>query len=46
MRRNQITLEELGAAARLNALLAHLEDIERAVLETSGRISFIPKNRS
>jgi uncharacterized membrane protein YcaP (DUF421 family) len=43
LRRNRITLEELAAQARLNAHIAHLDDIEWAVLETSGQISFIPK---
>ena len=37
------TLEELAAQARLNAQIAHIEDVEWAVLETGGQISFIPK---
>ena len=45
MRRNRITLEEVAAQARLQQI-AHLEDVEWAVLETSGQISFIPKSRS
>jgi uncharacterized membrane protein YcaP (DUF421 family) len=42
LRRNRITLEELAAQARLQQV-AYLEDIEWAVLETSGAISVIPK---
>jgi uncharacterized membrane protein YcaP (DUF421 family) len=42
LRRNRITLDELAAAARQNAI-ASLEDVRWAVLETNGRISFIPK---
>ena len=42
---NRITLEELAAQARLSQI-AHVEDVEWAVLETSGNISFIPKTRS
>ena len=45
LRLNRITLEELAAQARLNQI-AYLADIEWAVLETSGNISFIPKTRS
>ena len=46
LRRNRITLEELAAQARLNAQIAHIDDVEWAVLETSGQISFIPKSGS
>jgi uncharacterized membrane protein YcaP (DUF421 family) len=42
---NRITLEELAAQARLNQI-AHVGDVEWAVLETSGNISFIPKTPS
>jgi uncharacterized membrane protein YcaP (DUF421 family) len=42
LRRNRITMEELAAQARLQQI-AHLSDVEWAVLETSGQISFIPK---
>jgi uncharacterized membrane protein YcaP (DUF421 family) len=42
LRRNRITHEELAAQARLKQI-AHIEDVEWAVLETSGQISFIPK---
>jgi uncharacterized membrane protein YcaP (DUF421 family) len=45
LRANRITLEELAAQARLKQI-AHIEDIEWAVLETSGNISFIPKRGS
>lgn len=45
LRRNRITLEELAAQARLNQI-AHIADVEWAVLETSGNISFIPKSAS
>jgi uncharacterized membrane protein YcaP (DUF421 family) len=43
MARNRITLEELAEAARQNQL-ASLDDVRWAVLETNGRISFIPKS--
>ena len=43
LRRNRITLEELAAAARQNAI-ASLDDVKWAVLETNGRISFIPRS--
>jgi uncharacterized membrane protein YcaP (DUF421 family) len=42
LRRNRITLEELAAQARLQQV-AFIEEIEWAVLETSGQISVIPK---
>src|ERR671910_866895 len=45
LRRNRITREELAAAARQNAI-ASIEDVQWAVLETNGRISFIPKPAS
>ena len=40
--RNRITVEELGAAARLEGY-GRLDEVEWAVLETTGQISFIPK---
>jgi uncharacterized membrane protein YcaP (DUF421 family) len=46
LRRNRITTEELAAQARINAQIAHIKDVEWAVLETSGQISFIPKSSS
>ena len=45
LRRNRITLEELAAQARLQQI-AHIDEIEWAVLETSGQISVIPKRPS
>ena len=45
LRRNRITLGELAAEARLQQY-ASLDDLRWAVLETSGKISFIPKSRS
>ncbi len=40
--RNRITLEELAAAARIEQI-ASIGDVRWAVLETGGKISFIPK---
>jgi uncharacterized membrane protein YcaP (DUF421 family) len=45
LKANRITLEELAAQARLQQI-AHIEDVEWGVLETSGNISFIPKRAS
>jgi uncharacterized membrane protein YcaP (DUF421 family) len=45
LRMNRITREELASQARLQQI-AHLDDIDWAVLETSGNISFIPKSAS
>jgi uncharacterized membrane protein YcaP (DUF421 family) len=45
LRMNRMTREELAGQARLQQI-AHLEDIDWAVLETSGNISFIPKRAS
>jgi uncharacterized membrane protein YcaP (DUF421 family) len=42
LRRQRITVEELAAQARLQQI-AHLRDVQFAVLETSGEISFIEK---
>jgi uncharacterized membrane protein YcaP (DUF421 family) len=42
LRLNRITLEEVAAQARLENI-AHLDDVAWAVLETSGRLSFITK---
>jgi uncharacterized membrane protein YcaP (DUF421 family) len=41
--RNRITVDELRASARHEGF-ATLSEVEWAVLETSGRISFIPRN--
>ena len=45
LRANRITLEELAAQARLQQI-AHVDDVEWGVLETSGQISFVPKTAS
>ena len=42
LRRNRITLEELAAAARGEGI-GSLDDVQWAVLETNGRISFLQK---
>ncbi len=42
LRRNRITLEELASAARQSEHES-LADVKWAVLETNGRISFIPR---
>jgi uncharacterized membrane protein YcaP (DUF421 family) len=41
LRRNRITVEELMAAARQQDGIGSLDEVEWAVLETSGTISFI-----
>jgi uncharacterized membrane protein YcaP (DUF421 family) len=43
--RNRLTLDELRAAARQEQI-GSLDDVQWAVLETSGRISFIPKDQA
>jgi uncharacterized membrane protein YcaP (DUF421 family) len=43
LERNRITLEEVQAAARQEGI-GSLDGVEWAVLETSGRISFIEKS--
>jgi uncharacterized membrane protein YcaP (DUF421 family) len=42
LKRERLTLEELAEAARSESI-ARLEDVQWAVLETNGQISFIPK---
>ena len=42
MRRERLTLEELHAAARLQSIRS-LDEVEWAVLETGGKISFVKK---
>jgi len=42
LKRNRLTQEEVAAAARVQQI-ASLADVRWAVLETSGQISFIPK---
>jgi uncharacterized membrane protein YcaP (DUF421 family) len=44
LKRERITVGELQAAARLQQI-ASIEDVQWAVLETGGQISFIPKER-
>jgi uncharacterized membrane protein YcaP (DUF421 family) len=45
MRRERVTIEDLAAAARQQNI-AKLEDVQWAVMETSGAISFIKKTDS
>lgn len=45
LRANRITMEELASEAR-HSQIARISDIEWAVLETTGRITFIPKSGS
>jgi uncharacterized membrane protein YcaP (DUF421 family) len=45
LRRNRITHEELAALARGQQFVS-LDEVQWAVLETSGQISFIPRRRS
>jgi uncharacterized membrane protein YcaP (DUF421 family) len=42
LKRERLTVEELAEAARMEQI-AHLSDVQWAILETSGHISFIPK---
>jgi uncharacterized membrane protein YcaP (DUF421 family) len=42
LKRERLTLEELAEAARSESI-ARLEDVQWAVLETNGQISFIPR---
>ena len=44
LRRERLTLEDVAEEARLNGI-GDLDDIEWGVLETSGRISFVPRTR-
>ena len=44
LRRNRVTLVELAAAGRLEGFHS-LDEVRWGVLETNGRISFIPKSR-
>ena len=44
LRRERITIEELRAQARLEQLPS-LDEVAFAVLETGGRISFVPQRR-
>jgi uncharacterized membrane protein YcaP (DUF421 family) len=45
LRRERLTAGEIAEAARQEQI-ASLEDVQWAVLETSGKISFIPKSSS
>ena len=45
LKRERLTVEEIAEAARLQQI-AHLADIQWAILETSGQISIIPKKPS
>jgi uncharacterized membrane protein YcaP (DUF421 family) len=45
LRRNRITMEELASQAR-GQQIARITDVEWAVLETGGQITFIPKQQS
>ena len=45
LRRERITIDELRAQARLQQI-ASIDDVRLAVLETSGKISFIPREDS
>jgi uncharacterized membrane protein YcaP (DUF421 family) len=45
LRRERVTIEDLAAAARLQSI-AKIEDVQWAVMETSGAISFIQKSGS
>jgi uncharacterized membrane protein YcaP (DUF421 family) len=45
LRRQRLTLEEIGSEARL-AEIGSLRDVQWAILETNGRISFVRKGES
>ncbi len=45
LRRERLTVEELAAEARVQQIAA-LDDVRFAVLETDGKISFIPKKET
>ena len=42
LRRERLTVEEVAEEARMQKI-ASLEDVQWAMLETTGKISFIPK---
>ena len=44
LRKERVTAEEVAAEARLQRI-ASLEDVQWAVLESGGRISFLRKSR-
>jgi len=43
LRRERLTLDEVCESMRLSQI-AHLEDVEWAILESNGELSFIPKS--
>ncbi len=45
LRSERLTLEEVAAAARIQQI-ASLDDVEWAIVESSGQISFIPQKQS
>jgi uncharacterized membrane protein YcaP (DUF421 family) len=45
MRSERLTIEEIASAARLQKI-ASLDDVEWAIVENGGQISFIPKASS
>ena len=45
LKRERVTIEDLAAAARMQSI-ASLDDVQWAVMETSGAISFIKKSDS
>ena len=45
LRAERLTLEEVAAAARIQQI-ASLDEVEWAIVEASGQISFIPKSRN
>jgi uncharacterized membrane protein YcaP (DUF421 family) len=45
LRAERLTLEEVASAARIQQI-ASLDDVEWAIVEPSGQISFIPKQRT
>ena len=45
LRRERLTLDDLAAAARVEGI-PHIDDVQWAVMETSGKISFIKKSES
>jgi uncharacterized membrane protein YcaP (DUF421 family) len=44
LKRERITIEELAASARIQAQIDSFDDVEWAILETNGQISWITKS--
>jgi len=44
MRRERLAIDEVMEQARTSAQIVHLDDIQFAIVENSGTISFIPKS--